>query len=266
MSTPRRRRTREETRELVIGAALELVREHGLGVEPTTITYQRVFDHLEATSGIRVTRASVHERLWASQEEFQVDVLLRVSRMETGLDAAADVAAESIAASTASHPLRRMQELARVAPNAVLEIAAADPLFYSWVGFTLSLAKDSATHLRTRDPLADRTADEYVETEVRGAELVRGLADAIGVRPRSDLFDSPREGYLLIARLGLTLAEGATVRMRFDKTELPDVELNTGTDGEAQTWTAFAAGYWALLNTFLEVDPDVHPELGTDPA
>jgi hypothetical protein len=267
MTTPRRRRTREETRKLVIGAALELVRKHGLGVEPTAITYQRVFDHLEATSGVRITRASVHERLWASQEEFQVEVLLQVSRMETGLAAAAKVAAESIAASSTSHPLVRMRELARLAPNAVLEVAAADPLFYSWVGYTLSLAKDSSTPVRTRDKLAKRAASEYAETEVRGAELVRGLAEAIGVRPRSDLFGNLQEGYLLIARLGLTLAEGATVRMRFDKGELPDVELNTGTDGEAQTWTAFAAGYWALLNTFLEVDPDVHPDAEvTDPA
>ncbi|MEZ5247382.1 MAG: hypothetical protein R2707_20005 [Acidimicrobiales bacterium] len=258
--TKPKRRTRNETRELVVGAALELVREHGLGVEPTSITYQRVFDHLEATTGVRITRASVHERLWASQEEFQVDVLLRVSRMETGLGAAADVAAESLAATSSLPPEVRMRELARLAPTAVLEIAAADPLFYSWVGFTLSLAKDSATEPSTRQKLAQRTAAEYSETEVKGAEFVRLLATAIGVAPRRDLFRDADEGYLFIARVGLTLAEGATIRMRFDGSELPDIELKTGLDGEEQTWTAFAAGYWALLNTFLEIDPDADLE------
>ena len=257
--TKPKRRTREETRELVIGAALDLVREYGLGVEPTTISYQRVFDHLEQTTGVRITRASVHERLWASQEEFQVEVLLRVSRMETGLTAAAETAASVLESSDSQEPLVQMRELARNAPNAVLEVAADDPLFYSWVGFTLSLAKDSATRHRTRADLAARTKSEYLEAEVRGAELVRTLANAIGVRPRTDLFNGPHDGYILISRLGLTMAEGATVRMRFDKGELPDVELRTGPDGEAQTWTAFAAGYWALLNTFLEVDPDAQP-------
>jgi hypothetical protein len=46
------------------------------------------------------------------------------------------------------------------------------------------------------------------------------------------------------------------VRLRFDKGELPNVELKTGIDGELQEWTAFAAGFWALLNTYLEEDPD----------
>jgi hypothetical protein len=235
-----KRRTRDETRDLVIQAALELVKEHGLGVEPT----------------VRVTRASVHERLWESQEAFQVDVLLRVSRMETGLSAAAEVAAKSLKESSGREPLTRMRELARLAPNAVLEIATADPLFYSWVGYTLSLAKDSVTQARTRKSLAERTAAEYAETEVRNADLVKLLSQSIGVRPRSDLFESADAGYRSIARLGLTLAEGATVRMRFDESELPDVVLKTGPDGAEQTWTAFAAGYWALLNTFLEVDPE----------
>ena len=198
------RRTREQTRELVVEAALDLVRAHGLGVEPTTISYQRVFDHLEKTTGIRVTRASVHERLWASQEEFQVEVLLRVSRMETGLGAAAETAAAVLESSGSRDPLTRLRELARSAPNAVLEVAADDPLFYSWVGFTLSLAKDSATRPQTRADLAARTKSEYVEAEVRGAELIKSLAESIQVRPRTDLFAEPYAGYLLISRLGLT--------------------------------------------------------------
>lgn len=265
--TKKPRRSRQETRELVVAAALDLVRTHGLGAEPTTITYQKVFDHLEKTRGVRVTRASVHERLWASQEDFQVDVLLQVSRMQSGLNNAAAVASTSLKETDGKHPLTRMRDLARTAPDAVLNVAAADPLFYSWVGFTLSLAKDSGTNEAHRTALAQRTAREYVDTEERNAQLVRALAAAIGVAPRRDLFSDPEEGYGLIARMGLTLAEGATVRMRFDESELPDVEMLTGPDGEAQTWTAFAAGYWALLNTFLEVDPDADPsaaERGTD--
>lgn len=258
------RRSREETRELVLGAALELVRSRGLGVEPMTLTYQQVFDHLEATRGVRVTRASVHERLWASQEEFQLDVILRVSSMDTGLDAAVEVAAESIARTANAHPLDRLRDLGRTAPNAVLRIASQDPLFYSWVGYTLSIAKDASTPATKRARLAEQASREYADAEKRGADLVRLLSGAIGVRPIRSLFNSDDEGFQTIARLGLTLAEGAIVRMRFEEDELPNIVLKTGPDGEEQTWTAFAAGYWALLNTFLEVDPDADTTT-TDP-
>jgi hypothetical protein len=70
-----RRRSRAELRELVMTAALDLLRTEGLGAVPMTLTYQRVFDHLEATTGVRVTRASVHERIWESQEAFRAEVL-----------------------------------------------------------------------------------------------------------------------------------------------------------------------------------------------
>jgi hypothetical protein len=220
------------------------------------LTYQQVFDHLDATRGVRITRASVHERVWASQEDFQLDVLLLVSSMDTGFEAAAAVAAESIARSKNTHPLDRLRDLGRTAPNAVLRIVSQDPLFYSWVGYTLSIAKDAGTSSSKRARLAEQTSREYADSETRGAELVRMLAAAIGVRPTRGLFRSETEGYETIARLGLTLAEGAIVRTRFDEDELPDIVLKTGPDGEEQPWTAFAAGYWALLNTFLEVDPD----------
>jgi hypothetical protein len=262
--TPAARRTREETRELVVEAALDLVRQHGLGVEPTTISYQRVFDHLAKTKGVRVTRASVHERIWDSQEDFQEDVLLRVSRLASGVSGAAEAAAETLASSHFEHPLALMRELGRTAPDAVLKIAAADPLFYSWVGFTLSLAKDSSTSDERRETLADASSREYSGTENSGAELVQSLAEVLGVRPRRDLFGRGEDAFLLIARLGLALAEGVTVRMRFRESELADIRLNTGPNGSEQTWSVFAAGYWALLNTFLEIDPDAHPDLVDD--
>ena len=57
-------------------------------------------------------------------------------------------------------------------------------------------------------------------------------------------------------KLGTALSEGATARTRFDPEELPVIEMTTGPDGDLQDWTPFAAGYWALLQTFLEEDPE----------
>ena len=213
---PTKRRSREELRDLVLGAALDLIRAEGLGVEPTTVTYQRVFDHLEEREGVRVTRASVHERIWDSQEHFQHDVLLRASLSESGIPATTDVAIETYERTVGLDSVARMMEMTRSAAPANLA-------------------------------------------------LLRSIGSAIGMRPRRDLFPAGVDGFEVIAQLGIALSEGISVRTRFDKGELPDVELRTGPDGELQSWTAFAAGYWALLNTFLEVDPDAHRDSTSAP-
>jgi len=261
-----KRRSREELRELVLGAALELIRDEGLGAEPTMVSYQRVFDHLERVNGVRVTRASVHERIWDSQEHFQHEVLLRASKSESGIPQTTDVAIETFERTRGLPPAARMAEMARSAAPANLAVSEADDLFYSWVGMTMSMAKDPKLQDSVRSELADAASSLYAGFKEQTSALLRSVGASIGMRPRQDLFPAGVDGFEVIAQLGIALSEGVSVRTRFDKSELPDVELNTGTDGEAQTWTAFAAGYWALLNTFLEVDPDVHPELGTDPA
>jgi hypothetical protein len=259
MSQPNRR-SREQLRELVLSAALDLIRSDGLGAEPTTVSYQRVFDHLEKVHGVRVTRASVHERIWDSQEHFQHDVLLRASQSESGIPQTTDIAIETFERTRGLPPAERMAEMTRSAAPANLAVSESDDLFYSWVGMTMSMAKDPRLQDSSRQELSDATSTLYAGFKAQTAALLRSVGDAIGMRPRQDLFPAEMDGFEFIAQLGIALSEGVSVRTRFDKGELPDVELKTGPDGEEQTWTAFAAGYWALLNTFLEVDPDVHPE------
>lgn len=249
---------------MVLEAALDLVRKEGLGAEPTSISYQRVFQHLEQTTGTRITRASVHERIWASQDDFQHEVLLRASQSESGIPETAEIALEVLEATESLRPLDRMSELTRRAAPANLAVSESDALFYSWVGMTMSMAKDARLSGERRDELARTTSQLYRGFEKNTVELLRAIGAAIGVRPRADLFPDDVDGYEVIGKLGIAVSEGVSVRTRFDEGELPNIVLKTGPDGEEQTWTAFAAGYWALLNTFLEVDPDADTTT-TDP-
>ncbi len=73
------RRSRSDIERLVLDAAVDLVRTDGLGTGAEGITYTRVFRHLEATTGHRVTRASVHERVWSDQAAFQAAVRDRIA-------------------------------------------------------------------------------------------------------------------------------------------------------------------------------------------
>ncbi|MDW3217292.1 MAG: hypothetical protein R8F63_01655 [Acidimicrobiales bacterium] len=255
------RRTREETKQLVLDAAVDLVRIEGLGAEPTTVTYQKVFDHLEATTGVRVTRASVHERIWTSQEDFQFEVLELLSGTDSGIQQTYSSAIEVFESTAELHPLDRMREMTRVAADVNLAVAQGDPRFFSWVGMTMSLAADAGLTPERAEQLQIATSSSYADFEASGSELLRGLADLLGLRPRTDLFDEAAEGFTLIANLGIALSEGSTLRTRFDPAELPTVQLATALGGEQQEWSVFAAGYWALLNSFLEIDPEAHPDL-----
>jgi len=263
MTSPKRR-TREETRQMVVEAALDLIRLEGLGAEPTTISYQRVFDHLEATTGARVTRASVHERIWDSQEDFQHEVLLRASEGTSGAPQTQEIATAVFQATEGLLPRARMTEMTRLAAPANLRVAESDDLFYSWIGMTMSLARDPQLDLGRRDDLANAASSIYSDFKTETIGLLRGLGDTLGLRPRDDLFPDGTDGFELIVDLGIALSEGVSVRTRLDRSELADVQLKTGPNGEEQSWTAFAAAYWALLSTYLEVDPAAHPDLVDD--
>lgn len=255
------RRSRDQTKKLVLDAAVDLVRIEGLGAEPTTVSYQKVFDHLEKTTGVRVTRASVHERIWASQEDFQFEVLLQLSEPDSVMAPTYDAALEIYNRTEGLAPMERARQIARVAASLNLNLAENDSLFYSWIGITMSVAKDRRVSPERTAQLRNAVAATYARFEGSGQDTLRALCGLVGIRPRLDLFADPEDGFLMVARLGNALSEGSSVRTRFDASQLPDVELRTGPRGEFQTWSTFAAGYWALIESLFEIDPAAHPNL-----
>jgi hypothetical protein len=74
------RRARESLRDTMIQGGMELLDLHGLTLTYRSISYAKVFGYLEREYSIRVTRGSVHERIWASQDEFRRDVLIESVR------------------------------------------------------------------------------------------------------------------------------------------------------------------------------------------
>lgn len=66
--------TTDDLRELVLGAGVELLSRDGLMLTSDSISYAKVFAYLEEEHDVRVTRGSVHERIWSSHGEFRWDV------------------------------------------------------------------------------------------------------------------------------------------------------------------------------------------------
>ena len=65
----------DSLKETVITAALEIVEHDGLNLSFDSIGYAKVFGYLQGEYGVRVTRGSVHERIWDSQAHFRREVL-----------------------------------------------------------------------------------------------------------------------------------------------------------------------------------------------
>jgi hypothetical protein len=71
------RRTREDLKELVLNAGVEVLERDGLGLSIGSLTYAKVFAYIQENYGITVSRASVHERIWESRDEFRNAVVAR---------------------------------------------------------------------------------------------------------------------------------------------------------------------------------------------
>jgi hypothetical protein len=72
-----RRRSRDDLKELVLNAGVEVLQRDGLGLSIGSLTYAKVFAYIQQTYGITISRASVHERIWDSRDEFRNAVLAR---------------------------------------------------------------------------------------------------------------------------------------------------------------------------------------------
>ena len=83
-SVPQVRRSRAELREMVVAAGREVLLSEGLGTGAEHLSFKRVLSHVAATTGVRVTNASVIGRIWENQEQSQLDVINSVAGIQGG--------------------------------------------------------------------------------------------------------------------------------------------------------------------------------------
>ncbi len=61
----------------MIQGGVEVLHELGVETQLSSVSYAKVFAHVEKTQGVRVTYGSVHERIWDSLQEYQLAVIRR---------------------------------------------------------------------------------------------------------------------------------------------------------------------------------------------
>ncbi len=260
--TPERRRrlSREELRSLLLDAGRTLLREEGLGTGAESLTFKRVFDRVEAETGIRLTNASIIRRVWENQAEFQSDVVVTIAGDE-GLPeleetlAAIDPLVAGMDVSTPEARIRGMRELIRVAGAVNIEALRRSPNWSTWIG-VWSLT--TATAYPERDRVVSALAASYEALTAGYEEVYASLMTLLGLRPRNGL---TLRQFTIAAG---ALAEGYSLRERVDGSDLQGIRLPSGPDGEERTWTLFSVGLDALAQRFFEIDPDWAPSVSSE--
>ena len=249
------RRTRAELRALLIDAALEVLREEGLGTGAEQLTFKRTFERVAATSGIRVTNASVIGRIWANQAEFQSAVLAVVASDEVGDQEREVVAATAgyVAAADRSTPEARravLREVMRLSAEANLTAGTTSRTWATVIGVWALASGSRGTG--APGPIYGAMRASYVALEERSVAATRALMAFLGLRFRPP-FDERQFTTALTA-----LVEGCALRDRADA-GVRGLELPTGPWGALQPWTVLGVGMEALADEFFEPDPHWPP-------
>jgi hypothetical protein len=234
-------------------AGREIIEQEGLNVGAGDLTFKRVFDHLEATSGVRLTNASVIRRVWDNQEEFQTDVLVAIASTADligELDRTMEVLAPTMASFDLSSPEARMaslRELARVAGEASIRARLETRDWSLWVGvWVLALT----TELVGRRILIRRALEQGLDDVTDAWEdLFAGVCAVLGLRVRAPL---TLRQFTVAAS---AMVEGSALRQGGDP-DLERIVRPTGPLGAPQEWTLFGVCLEALAQRFFEIDPD----------
>lgn len=241
----------------MLDAATEILRRDGVGIGATAITYQRVFDHLETTQGIRITRGSVHERIWASQRDFQLDVLRRAARWDPS--ESNEVTAAAIAEVLANADLdtddgrwRAIQELWRQIGPINLSAAEERDHWSSWIGIALALSGSHADDSAERRALLTTVSETYHDITDELSSMTAAAGVYLGAQPRAGLAPPGVDIARFVTMLVTALADGVALRQQLTE-DLVDIELATGPNGELETWHPFSIGMWAITRFFTEL-------------
>lgn len=244
-----KRRTRDETRTLMLEAGSDVLLRDGIGFGASTFRYADAFALLREERDIKVTRGSVHERIWSSQEAWQLDVLAAsIERNEAGrrsfVDAAVIERFSELPVETPVDRLNALAESCRVGSLTFLETVEANPSF-RLLPTVVSAWKASSNPLPEFDRLGAMLIEiqraTYGELRSSMAVLLTAL-QLDGPAARGLTFDDAVGAYCINAT---ALAYSHTLRSRHDPVLMQRISAR-GPDGEHRPWNHLGLSLWLI--------------------
>jgi hypothetical protein len=263
MAEKRSRISREELRTLLLAKGQAILQEEGLGSGAVSLTFKKVFDRVEADTGVHLTNASVIRRAWKNQAEFQTDVLAAVAEDENRDEIDRTIGAVApllggLDLTTVASRDTALRELCRVGGNANVDAVRESPYW------PLSIAVWAVAVFDTRpghrQQLQSALTDGYDAFTARITETYAGLVAFLGLRLREQF--TMHQFAVAVEAFG----EGCGLRDRVDHSDLRGITRHTGPADEPQEWTLFAIGFEALVRMFFEFDPDWQPPDPGEPS
>ncbi len=258
MATAAKRRKRADLKHLVLTAGLEVLERDGVGIGAEDLTYAKVFDYLERTAGVRITRGSVHERIWDSQREFQLEVLATV--VEWDFISSIDETRALIEAATAetdlsTHSAREdaMRSLLRTAPMQNLQRNESAKKWALWHG-TISSVLSQSYDDESVAILRQAATTSYRKLFEAWTQLYFDAAHTLGYRVRQVPGLNEEQLMRKWSSMILAMADGFAIRLGADLIETFD--LPSGPEGSSEQWDDFGFALWQAMPSFLENPPD----------
>lgn len=250
-ATTRTRRTRVELEAMLLDAARQLLLADGITLGLDSITFKRVFDHLQEQTGVRVTHSSVIERIWRDQDDFHlavIDSILKLTFPEDPLFASSLErmigVMETADRTTPDGRWEAMFEVCRVGAADNLQLIQADVWWPLWINVWTYLATGGADE---SSQLRDSVRSNYHASDEIYQSVYSGIMAHLGFKVK--------DGFTLddIDAMLSWSAEGAAIRQRVD----PDTLKPRRHD--SKMWTPLGLSFKAIVLLAIELDPSFTP-------
>jgi len=253
IAAPRPRRSQEELRTLLIDAGRSILEEEGLGIGAGDLSFKRVFADVEASTGSRITNASVIRRVWDNLDDYRTDLMVAVAAQADSageLDRTLEALSPLLASADRSTPEARMWtlcEMARIGGGEAIRARLETREWSLWIGVWV-LSVTTAVTGRQSD-VRDALTNGLEGLASLWDEVFTGVCALLGIRVREPL--TLRHFTVAVS----AMVEGSALR-EGGQANLEVIVRPTGPQGEPQEWTLFGVCMEALALRFFEIDPE----------
>lgn len=232
----------------MLTAGVEVLLRDGINLGASTVRYPDAFALL-AERGIKVTRGSVHERLWSSQEAWQLEVISEtITRND---ERGRKVLAESITSLIRDLPIDTTEqrchvlaESCRVGALAFMEDAMSAPeqrllptVIAAWKASSSAIPEHNELHQQLRRLQASISSQLIADAT--------SLANYLGLEVNPTRGLSMDEAIRAFCATTTALAYSQTIRVCHDP-GLTELFMAKGPDGERRPWNVLGMGYWLI--------------------